>query len=124
MKYSIKKLTTVSALSTMLILAACSHENPLTTQPLEDSARFIDSASESAAKAAGYKGHNAGDAYRFCFTEDYKDKSYCDELLEGMVAYAKQSDGPFASVTVKDLQNQAFIDSLMHTAYWFNVAPF
>ncbi len=124
MKKTVKTLLAISAMSTLLGLTACSHENPLVTQPLEDSVQFISAASSYAAKKVEYNGPDGNAAYRFCFTSSVRNKSYCPDLFKQMVIYAKASKGKFSSVTVEDLQNQSFVDSLKKTGYWFNVVPY
>lgn len=90
-------------------LAACSHENPLLTQPTEDSASFLKEASTYAEKAIDDdKGwffiYNPGQIYGACASNRIKDEDICSELYEHMVEYAKKSDSSYRSLTISDLE--------------------
>jgi len=112
MTISIKKTVIGSLLLTSLALTACSDTNPLDTEPRSESLLFIHKASEQTEKLLHYTSYPPGAMYHDCMSGVAmsdpvikKNPELCNKLFEGIVVYAKTTDGPYQNITVDDLKN-------------------
>lgn len=120
-----KKILTVLALSATVGLTACSHDNPLKTQPEDVMVKFIRSASTYAEKQLHYKAYGSGDAYLYCMKGDLnKDPAFCPKLYDYMVEYAKKSNSAFDNLSIDDLKDKQFFESsIRQSSYSFLATP-
>lgn len=111
----------------MMGLVACSHENPLQTQPEEEMVNFLRDSSEYAAKKIKYKDSwRWGDVYLYCMEGHLnKDPDFCPKLYSYMIEYAEQPGSKFTDLTVDDLTDKNVFDHrIKKSAYFFNSMSF
>ena len=108
-----KKAALLSMLTATLGLAACSHENPLEKQPNAEARHFLSEASTAAEKQMNFQSSSPGLKYQACMLGRVDKQGFCDTLYNDMVQFAKNSQGPFDSLTLEDLKN----DSLFRKIY-------
>ncbi|HAU1203938.1 T4SS-associated protein LvrD [Legionella pneumophila serogroup 1] len=99
-------------------LSACHHENPLKTQPAKASVTFLINASANAEKRLHFAIHK--DAYGFAYLECMEGKTShdirCDELYQGMIAFAKEGHySGFQKITLNDLTDHSLFETLADT---------
>lgn len=102
-----KKYKLLLTLFAGFALAACSHENPLLTQPTKDSANFVVDASTYAEGKLDYRSPIHGRAYGECVMGHITyDLEFCPKLFDFMVKYARKSGAIFHSISKSDLQDK------------------
>ena len=121
-----KKTLTALALAATIGLTACSHEDPLKSQPQEETMHFLKNASKYAEKKMSYKSPGKGDAYLYCMEGNLsKDPTFCSKFYGYMVEFAEQSGTPFKGLSVADLTDKQFFEStISRSSYSFNSIPF
>lgn len=107
-----KSLLGVAVMSVTLGLAACSHDNPLTTQSQAATVDFLIAASTAAEKELHFQVLHYGSAYGACMTQKFRYQADCPALVAAMVNYAQDTNGPFKSITVEDLNNSKAFESI------------
>lgn len=107
-KTSFFTINTTIALA--LALTGCGHENPLATQTTEQSGEFLFKASQSAEKALGQLVPPGGGKYGQCMNGSKKDESFCNNLYEKMIVYARQNtesdSAEFENINLSDLTDK------------------
>jgi len=111
MKNLLRKLTIIFTVSPVLLLTACSHKNPLETQPEKDAIVFLTKASSYAEQKMNYKTHR-GLVYRICHIRQQPDKTLCPKVYSYIVDYAKQTNSKFSKITIEDLESSEAFDRL------------
>ncbi|MDF1931658.1 T4SS-associated protein LvrD [Legionella pneumophila] len=99
----------------VVTISARHHENPLKTQPAKASVTFLINASANVEKRLHFAIHN--DAYGFAYLECMEGKTShdirCDELYQGMIAFAKEGHhSGFQTITLADLTDKRVFESL------------
>ena len=108
MKTLFKKLTIVLTVPAMLFLTACSHKNPIETQPEKKAIIFLTKASSYSEQKMKYQ-NTPGLMYKLCHIHQQPDKTLCPKVYNYIVEYSKQSKGKFSDITIEDLaSNEAF----------------
>lgn len=111
MKNLLRKLTIILAVSPVLLLTACSHKNPLETQPEKDAIVFLTKASSYAEQQLKYQS-SPGYMYELCHTNQQPDKTLCPKVYNYIVDYAKQSNSKFSDITIEDLESKEAFERL------------
>lgn len=109
MKTILKKSVVILGVVSALALTACSGSNPLEKESPKAVNAFLKEASAKAELKAGMNLHDRqGVMYHACMAGRMNDKpDFCATLYTDMVAYAKETTGPFSSLTKKELTDQA-----------------
>jgi hypothetical protein len=116
MKMIVKKTGIVLSVLAAVALTACSHKNPLQTQPEAEIATFLKQASLYAEQTMNYPPAGAGVMYGACMLHPQQDDpNFCPTLYNHMLDYAKQSEGSFSKITRADLQDKAAFDHIKRT---------
>ena len=94
MKKLLKKM--VGLTTVMMLLNACHHENPLKTQTIKISTKFLVNASANVEKRLEFPIHK--DAFGFAYLECMEGKKSteirCRDLYQGMIAFAHEGHYP------------------------------
>ena len=117
-----KKLTlTMVTLASLLSLTACSHENPLTSQPTAETRAFVQEASRAVEQQWHLTVFPPGEMYYDCMMDNgmgdpasRKDPNFCEKFYTAMVTYANQSSGAYQAMTVKDLSDNVAFRTVYH----------
>ena len=116
-----KKTLTVLIIATTIGLTACSHKNPLETEPKEETAKFLKSASTYAEVKMNYKirEEDHGGIYAACMLGrkggPLAASSFCPKFYSYMIEYAKHVSSEFSDITIEDLTNKkafAYIENM------------
>lgn len=112
MKPLMKKTVVMLGLASAVLLTACSGGNPIEKESPKAVNTFLKEASAKAELAAGMNLHDRkGVMYHACMAGRMNDKpGFCKALYNNMVSYAKQTDGPFKNLTVKQLTDKALFE--------------
>lgn len=115
----IKKINAALLVNTtlvfMFLLTGCHHENPLKTQPIKDSAVFLMNASANVEKRLklAISKDSLGFAYLECMEGKKSHEIQCPELLQGIVAFAKENHYPaFKYLTLAHLTDKVVFESI------------
>lgn len=119
MKTNIKITGVASAIVMGVALTACSGSNPLASEPHDKALSFVETASMSAEKTLHVKAFPPGNTYYNCMTDNgmtdkRQNPHVCEDLYNGMIAYAKTTDGAFKNITLSELQDQKAFRTLYH----------
>jgi hypothetical protein len=97
-------LATVIVVCTLI--AACSGNNPLNTQPPKEAAKFIFEASSAAQDVLDTSMTRMAGGYEACMLNEVKDESYCIKLYKLMIKYARDSGSVYESLSVSQLTDK------------------
>lgn len=106
-----KKILVILTIFTAIELVACSHKNPMETEPKEKTAQFLLDASTYAEIKINYKIKNTdhGIIYGACMDKHFANdltKEDCKKFYHYMVEYAHQSNSNYENITYEDLINE------------------
>lgn len=99
----------------ILLLAACHHENPLKTHTPNETAHFLMQASANVEKRLHFtiKKDSFGFGFLECLEGRKSTDIQCDDLREGMVRFAKENHYPdFNAITLSDLTDESLLTTL------------
>lgn len=111
MKFLFRRLLIAYVVPAALCLTACSHKNPLETQPEKDAIVFLTKASSYAEQQLKYQS-SPGYMYELCHTNQQPDKTLCPKVYGYIVDYAMQSNSKFSKITIEDLESSEAFERL------------
>ena len=114
-----KKTLVILGMMTALSLSACSHKNPMETEPKEETAKFLVQASTYAEIKINYQIKHHGITYAGCMQKRYGSKiskADCEKLYNYIIEYARQSNTDYENITYEDLTNKQVFDAV-HDEY-------
>ncbi|MDP3559980.1 MAG: protein LvrD [Legionellaceae bacterium] len=106
--------------TSIVLLSACHHDNPLETHSKKDSATFLENASSNVEVRLNFaiKKEEHGYGYGECMEGKKNPEINCTTLYEGMVRFAKEGHyAGFNSLTLADLTNKKMFASLIDDYY-------
>jgi len=104
--------------TTSLLLAACFHNNPLKTKPIEESATFLINASANAEKRLHFPipEDSLGYAYLECMEGKKSKEINCPKLFEAMINFAKENHfRAYKNLSLSELTDKATFDRIAET---------
>ncbi|MBA2649672.1 MAG: protein LvrD [Legionella sp.] len=105
----------IGLITATLLLSGCQHRNPLQTNPIKKSALFLMNSSANAEKRLHFaiQKEAYGYGYLECMEGKTSTEIHCDDLYQGIVAFAKEGHYPgFNSLTLSDLTDPQVFTTL------------